>query len=188
MEKPHYTDTAKSDSVGFIEIATIRRTFYTPAYGAPTMLFPLLLTSAREAYAATVGEAEQKNDTTAHRRAATYMAGLLLADETFLLAQTAEIRGHRYHLDFITGTMQLWTHLFVVFERSASFFNIRVEGSISEGIFRVHNAATDRALLRITEEELMRPHFFSEELPFMCSQTQSGPGLSDSSTSLELVE
>ncbi len=68
------------------------------------------------------------------------------------------------------------------------FFNIRVEGSIPEDTFTVRNAATDRVLLRVREEELLRPNFFSEELPFMCSQTQSDPGLFGSSPSLELVE
>ncbi len=36
-------------SAGVIEIGTIPRMFYTPAYGAPDMLLHSILTSAREA-------------------------------------------------------------------------------------------------------------------------------------------
>ncbi len=188
MTSKGYVDASKNGSVGSIEITHIPPTFYTASFGDPSMLFPLLLTSAREAYAATVGDAEQKNDATAHRRAATYMAGLLVCDEAFLLRKAAEFRGHRYTLDFSAGTIQLRTHVYTAFQRSVAFFNIRVKGSITGSTFTVNNTTTDRVLAQVSEEELTKPNFFTEELPFVCSQTQNDPALLDSIPSLDLVD
>ncbi len=46
---PEYTSASNAGSAGVVEITTIPRMFYTPAYGAPDMLFHSILTSAREA-------------------------------------------------------------------------------------------------------------------------------------------
>ena len=178
----------KEDSAGFIEITNLRRSFYTLAFGAPYVLFPLLLSSARQAYAATADGAQQKDNIITPQRAATYMVGLLMCDETFFPAQTAETRGHYYCLNFSTGTIQLRTQIYVSFQRSTSFFNIRLEGSILKGEFVVRNAITDRVLVRVSEEQLNVQNFFSQELPFICCQAQNDPGLADSGTSQDLVE
>lgn len=178
----------KGDSAGFIEITNLRRVLYTLAFGAPNILFPLLLNSAREAYAATADGAQQKDNIITPQRAAIYMVGLLMCDETFFPAQTAEIRGHHYCLDFSTGTIQLRTQIYVSFQRSTSFFNIRLEGSILKGGFVVRNATTDCVLARVSEEQLNIPNFFSQELPFICCQAQNDPGLADSPTLQDLVE
>ncbi len=44
-----YTSASNTGSARVVEIATIPRMFYTPAYGAPDMLSHSTLTSAREA-------------------------------------------------------------------------------------------------------------------------------------------
>ncbi|MCZ6752203.1 MAG: hypothetical protein O7E51_10290 [Acidobacteria bacterium] len=188
MASKNYVDASKNDSVGSIEIIHIHPTFYTASFGDPSVLFPLLLASAREAYAATTGDAEQKNDATAHRRAATYMAGLLVCDETFLLRKAAEFRGHRYTLDFSAGTIQLCTHVYTAFQQSVAFFNIRIKGPITGSTFVVSNTTTDRVLAQVSEDELKKPNFFTEELPFVCSQTQNDPALVDSIPSLDLID
>ena len=187
MASKGYVDAFNRDSVGSIEIANIRRTFYTATSGSPNVLFPLLLGTAGEAYAAAFGGG-QKKDATAHHRAAIYMAGLLVRDGIFLLGQADETRGHRYSLDFTTGTLQLWTHLYIKRERCSSFFNIRVEGSIQGGPFVVRNLATGHVLARVPEKELKKSNFFTEELPLLCSYSQNDAEPADSPASFSSDE
>ena len=188
MKKRSFSaNTSKSDAVGFVEIMEISRTFYTTTYGAPDMLCPLLLSSAREAFAATAGDAQQKVNASPSRRAATYMAGLLVADESFMPRQASEMRGHRYTFNFSAGTMTLQTHLFIATKEHTSFFNIRIEGSILEGRFVVHNASTGNILARLSEEALHKPNFFTHELPFVCSQPENDLRLESATNLLSLV-
>ncbi len=188
MEQKSFNgNSSKSAATGFVDIVEISRTFYTTTYGAPDMLCPLLLSSAREAFAATAGDAQQKVNAPPFRRAATYMAGLLLADETFMPGQASELRGHRYRFNFTTGTMTLHTHLFITSKEHTSVFNIRIEGSILEGRFVVRNASTDELLARLSEEDLHKPNFFAHELPFVCSQPENDLRLTSSTNPFSLV-
>ncbi len=56
-----------TDSAGVVEIANIRRAFYTPTYGTPDMLFSWLLNSARDAFEFTGGGQQRKQETSSHK-------------------------------------------------------------------------------------------------------------------------
>ena len=117
-----------------------------------------------------------------------YMAGLLLCDENFIPAAVLKTYDHHYKLDFIAGTIQLRTQLYAVAQKSASFFTIRIEGRILESTFVARHAVTDRVLVQISEEEIQKPNFFSQELPFLCFHTQRDPGLTNTSEASGLTE
>ncbi|MCH8267469.1 MAG: hypothetical protein O7A06_14230 [Acidobacteria bacterium] len=159
-----------TDTAGVVEIANIRRAFYTPTYGTPDLLFSWLLNSARDALEFTGGGQHQKKETVGHKPShppEMYMAGLLLCDENFIPAAVLKTYDHHYKLDFIAGTIQLRTQLYAVAQKSASFF----EGRILESTFVARHAVTDRVLVQISEEEIQKPNFFGLELPFLCFHT-----------------
>ena len=56
-----------TDTAGVVEIANIRRAFYTPTYGTPDLLFSWLLNSARDALEFTGGGQHQKKETVGHK-------------------------------------------------------------------------------------------------------------------------
>ncbi len=177
-------------SAGVIEIGTIPRMFYTPAYGSPDILFHSLLTNAREAFAvaATIVQQQEKPPKDIGFHAATYMAGVLLRDENLVPARVQSSGAHLYTLDFLADTIQLRTEIYAVQQRSSALFSVKIEGRIKESAFVVRHAVTDRVLVQVSEEEIQKPNFFTDELPFLCYQVQQDPGLAASVGTAALVD
>ena len=179
-----------SVSAGVIEIGTIPRMFYTPAFGAPDLIFHSLLTDAREAFAmaATPIQQQEKPPKDIGFHAATYLAGTLLRDENFIPARVQSTSGHSYTLDFLADTIQLRTEIYAVQQRSSALFSVKIEGHIKGNAFVVRHVVTDRVLVQVSEEEIQKPNFFSDELPFLCYQVQQDPGLGASVGTAALVD
>ncbi len=177
-------------SAGVIEIGTIPRMFYTPAYGAPDILFHSLLTNAREAFAvaATIVQQQEKPPKDIGFHAATYMAGVLLRDENLVPARVQSSGAHLYTLDFLADTIQLRTEIYAVQQRSSALFSVKLEGRIKGSAFVVRHAVTDRVLVQVSEEEIQKPNFFTDELPFLCYHVQQDPGLAASVSTAGLVD
>lgn len=177
-------------SAGVIEIGTIPRMFYTPAYGAPDILFHSLLTNAREAFAvaATIVQQQEKPPKDIGFHAATYMAGVLLCDENLVPARVQSSGAHLYTLDFLADTIQLRTEIYAVQQRSSALFSVKIEGRIKGSAFVVRDAVTDRVLVQVSEEEIQKPNFFTDELPFLCYHVQQDPGLAASVGTAALVD
>lgn len=168
--------SAASESGGIVEISNVRRSFYSAGCAAPDMFFCWLLGAARDA--CKLGEFSQSDAAppslrkAANLMAETYMAGLLLCDENFIPASVQRSSDHLYSLDFVQGTIQLRTQLYMASKAAASYFTIRIRGAIMQGSFEVRNVVTDRVLARVSEDEIQKPEFFSQELPFLCFHSQ----------------
>ena len=176
---------------GVVEISNMPRMFYTAAYGAPDMLFFTMLTSARESYAATARGALQQQEAGPLKPgfcAETYMAGLLLRDQNFVPARVLRNYAHHYTLDFDAGAIYLRTELYAVQQQSTSLFSVKLGGHILESTFVVRDAATDRVLTQVSEEELLKPNFFTHELPFLSYHARLDPGLAASGGTASLVD
>ncbi len=185
----HYRDGSVA-SAGVVEIGTIPRMFYTPAYGAPDILFHWLLTNAREAFAvaATTVQHQGEPPKDVSFYAATYMAGVLLRDENLVPARVQNTSAHLYTLDFLADTIQLRTEIYAVQQHSSALFTVKIDGRIKGSAFVVRNAVTDRVLAQVTEEELKKPNFFTDELPSLCYHVQQDPGLAASVSTAALVD
>ena len=180
-----------TESAGVVEISNMPRMFYTPSFGAPDMLFCTLLTSAREAYAATASGAVQQQGATSLEPgfyAETYMSGLLLRDQNFVPARVLRNYAHHYILDFGAGVIYLRTELYAVQQQSTSLFSVKLGEHILENTFVVRDVTTDRVLAQVSEEELSKPNFFSRELPFLSYHARVDPGLTASGGTASLVD
>lgn len=184
--------SAASESGGIVEISNVRRSFYSAGCAAPDMFFCWLLAAARDAWK--LGEYSQSDAAppslrkAANLMAETYMAGLLLCDENFIPASVQRSSDHLYSLDFVQGTIQLRTQLYMASKAAASYSTIRIRGSITEGAFEVRNVVTDRVLARVTEDEIQKPEFFSQELPFLCFHAQKDASIQVASDGDEFIE
>ena len=174
-----------SESIGFIHIDGIPRTFYTATYGNPSLLFPLLITSAREAFAVTGGK--PGSEVTAAYPAAIYMAGILMADEAFLAGHPSGARGHKYDVDFSAGIIKLQTKIFCRSNGPVSLINVRIEGSFVEGQFAVFGTSSDKILTYVSETDITKHDFFSKELPNAISGSSTQEDLETSRTHSVLV-
>lgn len=171
-----YSNSSRAETAGVVEIGKIPKMFYTPAYGAPDVLFCSLLSSAREAYQVTATGGCTGDPRHAGHFAETYMAGVLLRDENFVPARVLRNYAHHYQLDFIAGIFRLRTELFAVQARSTSLFGVKLEGLILGQEFIVRDAVTQKILVKATEEQIQRPDFFSRELPLVACEAQRAPG------------
>jgi hypothetical protein len=174
-----HRNSLRSNTVGVVEIHNLRRSFYTAKGGAPDMLFPWLLANARAAYQVTLPpspDAELAAAPPGHI-AGIYMAGLMLCDEKFIPAAVPKTNDHHYVLDFLHGTIKMRTQLYTAVGHSAALFNVRIEGQIPGSTFVARNDVTGRVLTSISEDELRKPLFFAEELPFLCFQSHIDPDL-----------
>jgi hypothetical protein len=184
--------SSNAESGGIVEISNVRRSFYSAACAAPDMFFCWLLSAARDAcllgqYAQSAA-APKSLRRAANLMAETYMAGLLLCDENFIPASVQRASDHHYSLDFLQGTIQLRTQLYLASKAAASYSTIRVSGDIMEGTFEVKNIITDRVLARVTEDEIQKPEFFAHELPFLCFHSQKDASIQVTSDGDELIE
>lgn len=156
------------------------------------MFFCWLLAAARDA--CKLGDYSQSDAAppslrkAANLMAETYMAGLLLCDENFIPASVQRSSDHLYSLDFVQGTIQLRTQLYMASKAAASYSTIRIRGGIIEGPFEVRNVVTDRVLARVTEDEIQKPEFFSQELPFLCFHSQKDATIQVASDGDEFIE
>jgi hypothetical protein len=181
-----------ADSGGIVEISNVRRSFYSAGCAAPDMFFCWLLAAARDA--CRLGLYSQSDAAppslrrAANLMAETYMAGLLLCDENFIPASVQRASDHHYSLDFVESTIQLRTQLYMASKAAASYSTIRIRGGIMEGIFEVRNVVTERVLAKVTEEEIQKPEFFSQELPFLCFHSQRDATIEVASDGDELLD
>jgi hypothetical protein len=181
-----------SESGGIVEISNVRKSFYSAGCAAPDMFFCWLLSAARDAVR--LGEYSQSDAApqtlrkAANLMAETYMAGLLLCDENFIPASVQRSSDHQYSLDFVQGTIQLRTQLYMASKAAASYSTIRIRGFIKEGPFEVRNVVTDRILARVTEDEVQKPEFFSQELPFLCFHSQKDDSIEVASDGDEFID
>jgi hypothetical protein len=184
--------SSTSESGGIVEISNVRRSFYSAGCAAPDMFFCWLLGAARDA--CRLGQYSQSTEAppslhrAANLMAETYMAGLLLCDENFIPASVQRSSDHHYSLDFVEGTIQLRTQLYMASKAAASYSTIRIRGSIMEGTFEVRNVVTERVLAKVTEDEIQKPEFFSQELPFLCFHAQKDETIQVSSDGDELLD
>lgn len=148
--------------------------FYTSAFGAPDMLFSTLLAGAREANLVTAG-AQQSSGQAPAACAETYMAGLLLRDENFVPARVMRGYAHHYQLDFAAGVIRLRTELYAAEDRVRSLFGVSLEGPITGNEYVVRDAVTRRVLAGLNEEQILKPAFFSQELPLIAYRGQRAP-------------
>lgn len=182
-----YFDGSVDDSAGVVELANLRCMFYIRSYDILDVVFYSLLNSARDAYAVIAGISlggSEKAEVGIH--AETYMAGLLLSDGHFVSARVLSTRGHHYLLDFVAGTIQLRTEIHAVQQQSSALFT--VEGHIRGNGFVVRNAVTGRVLAQISEEEIKKPNFLTQELSFLSHHTQLDPTLAASTGTADLVD
>lgn len=183
------TGASRAESAGVVEIGKIPKMFYTPAYGAPDVLFCSLLASAREAFDATAGHRRKEGDERDRGYfAETYMAGVLLRDENFVPARVLRNYAHHYQLDFVSGLMKLRTELYAVQSRSTSLFSICLEGPILGRQFVARDAVTQRVLVEISEEQLLAPNFFTQQLPISAYEAQRAPSAAVSSVLAGLID
>jgi hypothetical protein len=184
--------SSTAESGGIVEISNVRRSFYSAGCAAPDLFFTWLLSAARDA--CKLGEYSQSDAApptlrkAANLMAETYMAGLLLCDENFIPASVQRSSDHHYSLDFVQNTIQLRTQLYMASKAAASYSTIRIRGSITEGAFEVRNVVTDRILARVTEDEIQKPEFFSQELPFLCFHAQKDSSITVDSDGDEFIE
>lgn len=183
---------SRGQSAAVIEIANVRQSFYTATNGAPDPLFAWLVTTARLAYEITSSGGHRLTQTSASQpgvAAERYMASLLLCDNNFIQSHAQkQPYDHLYHLDLSAGTIRLRTQLCDSVQSSASYPSVLIEGRIRENSFVVHNADSDRVLTEISEEDLKKPNFFSQELPLRCPRTQQSgtpPGAVATETMLD---
>lgn len=174
MLRQNNCSSSRNELAGVIEIANVRQSFYTATNGVPDLLFPWLVSSARLAYQITSSSGHRLTQTPASQpglAAERYMAGLLLCDQHFIPSHAQQPCDHHYHLDLSAGTIRLSTQLRSAAQPGTSFA-VQIEGRIREGSFVVHDAVNNNLLTEITEEDLKKPKFFSQELAKRCPRTQ----------------
>lgn len=172
---PQKSSSTTESGGGVVEISNVRRSFYSAGCAAPDMFFGWLVSAARDA--CRLGQSTQADSGasalgSASRMAETYLAGLLLCDENFIPATVQRSSDHHYLLDFHEGTIRLRTQIYLASKIAASYFTIHIRGKILESTFEVRNAVTERVLARVTEDEIQKPEFFSQELAFLCFHSQ----------------
>lgn len=184
-------DSRSIDSSGVVAIANLQRVFYTHSYGPPDLLFESLLIGARESYEATSrgkSDPREGNEATAGVAAGVFMAGTLLCDDHFVPARVSNPSENMYTLDFVEGTLHVTTQIYAEDGSATSYFAVSVGGKILEKTFLVRNAVTERVLAHISEDEIRKPHFFTQDLPFICKNTQFDPGLISSTGESALLD
>jgi hypothetical protein len=153
-----------------VEIISIPCQFHAPKYALLEQLFIPLLSSAQQAndlMGLRVGD-----DKSAHR-AASYMAGELLRDETFgpvrsLMASAA----HAFLIDFVGNNFQAETSVFSAGGGKASLFRLKVTGAIRGDKFVVEDPSTNNTLFSFTRFEADKPNFFARDFPFLASEAR----------------
>lgn len=101
------------------------------------------------------------------------MAGMLLCEQSFVaIPRQNQSSAHRYKLDFKNGTIQLRTELYALVEGISCLLRITMEGSMLGKSFAVYSSTSDRLLVDVTEEDLQKSTFFTEELPLRAYQSQ----------------
>ena len=168
----------RSHAAGVVEIRNVRRSLYTPNYGAPDILFAWLLSNSRAALSISLPPPDATIAAVPlGHNAAMYMAGLLLCDENFTPANVLKTYDHHYIVDFLNETLSMRTKIFMAKQNAASFFTVAIEGKIMGGTYVVLNDVTRRLLATVTEEDLLKPRFFADELPFVCYHAQLYPSI-----------
>ena len=116
------------------------------------------------------------------------MAGSLLCDDHFVPARVSNLSENMYTMDFLTGLLHVTTQIYAEDRNTTSYFGVSVGGRILENTFVVRNSVTDRVLAHISEDEIRKPHFFTQDLPFICKNTQFDPSLISGSGASALLD
>jgi hypothetical protein len=156
-----------------VELAATMRMFYTQTIGSPDVLFTVLLSSAREAYAITGALAPHADgdNRTPGLAAEIYLAGTLLCEASFVPARVPPDCEHRYTLDLVKDEMQLSTQVCGVTAGRRCIFGVTLKGSIRGSEFALLNTSTKSLLAKVLEDVVKKPNFFRDELPRLACQT-----------------
>jgi hypothetical protein len=163
-----------STSAAVVELGATMRTFYTRSIGAPDVLFTVLLSSAREAYAITEPSGQQpaRDGRAQGLVAEIYLAGALLCDASFVPARVPPDCEHHYALDLVKQEIQLSTRVCGVTGGRISLFGVTLKGSILGNEFVLINTSTKSLLANVLEDVIKQPDFFRDELPRLACQPE----------------
>lgn len=175
---------SRSTAAAAVELASTMRMFYTPTIGAPDVLFMVLLSSAREAYAVTGASAAraERDSRATGLLAEIYLAGSLLCDVSFVPTRVSPDCGHSYTLNLVKDEIQLKTEVYGVTAGRSCLFGVTLKGSILGSEFVLLNSSTKYLLANVPEEVVKKPNFFRDELPRLACQAepQQGEGTEES--------
>jgi hypothetical protein len=84
---------SRSTAAAVVELGATMRIFYTPTIGSPDVLFMVLLSSGREAYAVTgaIAPHAERDSRAPGLLAEVYLAGTLLCNVSFVPARVSPI-------------------------------------------------------------------------------------------------
>jgi hypothetical protein len=171
---------SKSTAAAVVELGATMRMFYTPTIGSPDVLFMVLLSSAREAYAVTgaIAAHAERDNRAPGLLAEVYLAGTLLCDVSFVPARVSPDCGHYYSLNLVKDEMQLRTEVYGVTGGRSCLFGVTLKGSIRGSEFALLNTSTKSLLANVLEDDVKKPNFFRDELPRLACQAgpQQGEG------------
>jgi len=180
------TYRSKSTAAAVVQLGATRRMFYTSTMGSPDVLFMVLLTSAREAYAITGASSSSaaRDDRATGLQAEIYLAGSLLCDESFIPARVSPDCGHYYALDLVKNRIELRTQVYGSTVGRSCLFGVTLKGSVLGTEFVLLNTSTGSLLANIVEDVIREPTFFRDELPRLAYQveTQQGEATEESRT------
>lgn len=158
-----------------VDIVSIPCHFHAPKYALLDQLFVPLLSSAQQAndlMGLRVGD-----DKTA-LRAASYLAGELLRDNSFAPVRTMiNSASHAYLIDLPANNFQAQTVVFSKAGEHASVFRVKVTGAIRGDKFVVLDPVTNITLFSFTRFEAEKTDFFARDFPFLAQESRRDPTL-----------
>ncbi|MFZ0135480.1 MAG: hypothetical protein WAK89_00345 [Candidatus Sulfotelmatobacter sp.] len=162
-----------SASGSIVAIVSIPGQFYAASYDLLEQLFIPLLASAQEAndlFAIRVGDSKSA------LRAASYVAGELLRDTSFIPVRSLTTKAaHAYKIDLPANQFQAETRIFV--EGTSSMFRVKVQGAIRGDKFIVVDPESKNTLFSFNRFEADKPEFFVRDFPFLAQESRKDPAM-----------
>jgi hypothetical protein len=158
-----------------VEIRSIPWQFSARGYELLDQLFVPLLSTAQ--LANDLMGVRARGESSAEQ-AATFMAGELLRDVSFIPVRAREEGAfHLYQLDFGADTFEVKTSVFSGQTNKEALFRVKVQGRIRGDKFQVLDSTTGAALFSFTRFEAEKRDFFVREFPFLAHESRKDPEL-----------
>jgi len=163
-------------SGSIVDIVSIPCHFHVPSCDLFDQLFVPLLSSAQEAndlMGLRVGD-----DKTA-LRAASYLAGELLRDNSFIPVRSQiTSASHAYLIDLPGNNFHAETSVFAATGRRAAMFRVKVTGAIRGNKFVVGDPLTGATLFSFSRVDAEKPDFFRRDFPLLAEESRKNPAKS----------
>jgi hypothetical protein len=174
IDKTTRVELAGSGST--VEIASIPCQFHAAKCDVPDQLFVPLLSAAQQANDIM---ALRLGDEKAAQRAASYLAGELLRDNSFLPSRSwMTSPSHAYLIDLLGNRFQMEARVFNTSnDKSSSMYVLRVKGAIRGDKFVVVDPVTGVTLFSFTRFEAEKPDFFARDFPFIAQEARKNPSM-----------